>query len=221
MDMLMSRLFMFTSLYCKVMIVKMYMSKKVKTIEPNASLNDAVKLMRTFRIRRLVVVQDGEILGILCHRDLTTAAEQRSAGKAVSKVLHVMKSPVRTIAAEEPVEKAAMLMTRFHIGGLPVVNKGELVGIITESDIFRALTSLLAGNGNSARITFDITNGSDVLKYLVDKSNEMKLDIRSFLTFEDGERMMAVARVRGHGARAFVDELWDSGHTVVNIIWLD
>ncbi|MEM9160826.1 MAG: CBS domain-containing protein, partial [Verrucomicrobiota bacterium] len=143
------------------------------------------------------------------------------AGKSVSRVSHVMKSPVRTISAEEPIEKAAQTMTRFHIGGLPVVNKGELLGIVTESDIFRALTSVLAGSGNSARITFDITEDLDVVKYLVEKAFIMKLDLRSFLTFEDGLRKMAVARVRGGRAGEFVEELWDSGHSVINVIWLD
>jgi len=131
-----------------------------------------------------------------------------------------MKSPVVTVGPEAPIEQAAKLMTKHHIGGLPVVSHGELAGIITESDIFRALSSLLAGHGNSARITFDITGDRDVLSHLVQRTREMDLKLRSFLTFEDGERLLAVARVRGDRVSEFIDELWESGQPVVNIIRL-
>ncbi len=196
------------------------MSGLVQTIDPNAAPRDAVALMRQKNVRRLVVVQAEEVVGIVCQRDLTRAAERLGTQKQVSKIREVMKTPVITVGQDDPVEKAARLMTKNHIGSLVVLNSGKLAGIITESDIFRAFVVLLTGSGNSARITFDITKGADILSYLVEKTKAMNLDLRSFLTFEDEGRLMAVARVRGVRTQEFIDELWDSGQLVVNVVYL-
>lgn len=202
------------------MIVKMHMSPNVQTIVPDTTPSEAVKLMRQKSVRRLVVTQADEVVGIVCHRDLTRAAERKGTSKEVSRIREVMKSPVVTVGLDDPIEKAAQAMTRHHIGSLVVLSGGKLAGIITESDIFRALASLLTGHGNSVRIMFDITEGDDVLDYLVKTTKEKKLNLRSFLTFENGDRLLAVARIRGEGTREYMDKLWDSGHTVVNVVYL-
>lgn len=202
------------------MIVKMHMSPNPLTVSPDASPAEAVKLMRLKSVRRLVVVQADEVVGMICHRDLTRAAERFGTNKQVTRLREVMKSPVVTVGIDDPIEKAAQLMTRHHIGSLVVLSGGKLAGIITESDIFRALALLLTGHGNSVRIMFDITKGEDVLGYLVARTRELELDLRSFLTFENDDRLMAVARIRGVGVDAFVEELWDSGQSVVNVVHL-
>jgi len=195
------------------------MTSSVRSVAPSTPLREAASLMRENKIRRLVVTDEDKVVGILCHRDVSNAYDvAAAAGKNAPVVEQMMKAPVITIGQDEPIEKAAKKMTRFHIGGLPVVNHGSLVGIITESDIFRALTSLLSGSDDAVRITFDVTRGDDVLGYLVQKTKEMDLRLLSFLNFTDGERRMSVAQVRGDRVAAFVDELWDSGHSVVNII---
>ncbi len=198
----------------------MHMSTGVATVDPGATPQEAAKLMRSRRVRRLVVTQAEEVVGILCQRDLTRAAERQGTNKHVDKVRQIMKSPVISVGQDDPIEKAARLMMRHHIGSLVVLSGGKLAGIITESDIFRSLVSLLAGHGNSVRITFDITEGDEPLDYLMTKTKEMDLKVRSFLTFEDGNRMMAVARVRGERMKEMVDELWESGLVVVNVIYL-
>lgn len=203
------------------MIVRTYMSTGVKTAHPHMALREAVALMRREGVRRLVVTEGPDVCGIVCHRDITRAAERLGTEKEVSQVREIMSAPVITIGQDEPIERAAQLMTLRHIGSLVVVNRGALAGIITESDIFRALTFLLAGRGNSARITFDITRGDETIEYLVKQTRAMGLSLRSFLTFEEGERLMAVARVRGDRMREFVDTLWESGHSVVNVVYLD
>lgn len=202
------------------MIVKMHMSTGVHTVSPDASPAEAVKAMRMQSVRRLVVTQAEEVVGIVCHRDLTRAAERQGTSKQVGRLREIMKAPVVTVGIDDPIEKAAHLMTRHHIGSLVVLSGGKLAGIITESDIFRALTNLLTGQGNSVRIMFDITKGEDALGYLVKATKGKGVDLRSFLTFENGERLMAVARVRGDGVKAFLEELWESGQTVVNVVHL-
>lgn len=202
------------------MIVKMHMTPDAHTIAPDAAPADAVKLMRQKSVRRLIVTQAEEVVGIVCHRDLARAVERKGTNKEVGRIREIMNTPVITVGIDEPIERAARLMTRHHIGSLVVLSGGKLAGIITESDIFRALALLLTGHGNSVRIMFDITKGEDVLGYLVEATKERGLSLRSFLTFENDDRLMAVARIRGDGMREFVDELWDSGQTVVNVVYL-
>ena len=206
--------------FAKIMIVRMYMSSGVHTIDPSASPQDAVVMMRAKQVRRLVVVAAEEVVGIVCQRDLTRAVERAGTHKRVTQLREIMKSPVIAIGQDDPIEKAARMMTSNHIGSIVVLHSGKLVGIITESDIFRAFAFLLTGDGNSARITFDISSSDDTLGYLVEKTKQMKLQLRSFLTFRDGERLMAVARVRGDRMKEFVDGLWESGQLVVNVVYL-
>jgi len=202
------------------MIVKMHMTPSVHTVDPETSPAEAVLLLRRKSVRRLVVTQAEEVVGIVCHRDLTRAAERRGTNKQVARVREIMKSPVVTISADDPIEKAARSMTRHHIGSLVVMSGGQLAGIITESDIFRSLAQLLTGSGNSVRVMFDITKGDDVLDYLVKSTRDSGLKLRSFLSFQNDDRLLAVARIRGTGMNQYVDKLWDSGHSVVNVVYL-
>ena len=145
------------------MIVEMYMNKDVKVISPEASLVEATRKMFQHQIRRLVVTIGESVVGIVCHRDLVNAFPDHinpfsAFGLAelnlTTKIGEIMKYPVITVDPSEPIERAAWLMIKHRIGVLPVTSKGKLVGIITESDIFRIFTNLFSGEVGSVRITF-------------------------------------------------------------------
>jgi acetoin utilization protein AcuB len=129
----------------------------------------------------------------------------------------IMSKPVITIEADQPIEAAAQRMTEQHIGGLPVVQGEKMVGIITESDIFRVFSKLLSGQTGSARITFDITQSPDALPQLLALCRDLKLDLTSMITFVDGTRRLAVARVSGANQHRLIEKLWDAGHSVLNV----
>ena len=92
-----------------------------------------------------------------------------------------------------------------------------MVGIITESDIFRVFSKLLSGQTGSARITFDITQSLDALPQLLALCRDLKLDLTSMITFVDGTRRLAVARVSGANQNRLIEKLWDAGHSVLNV----
>jgi len=89
--------------------------------------------------RRLTVVLEGRVVGILTERDLREHAGYLDS----TKVDAVMKSPVVTVDSKTSVEDAARLMLSRKIGGMPVVDGGKLVGIVTTSDMLRALLSVI------------------------------------------------------------------------------
>jgi acetoin utilization protein AcuB len=209
------------------MIVRMYMSQNVETISPDSSLGIAISKMKEHRIRRLVVTSGDSVAGIVCQHDLVRAfpnhvnpfsAMGLEEAASNSDVGSIMKHPVITVDQNSPIEHAASLMKKHHVGGLPVTNENRLVGIITESDIFRAFTKLLSGNDGSFRITFDVTEDENVLTFLATSTQKYELVLLSFISFHDNDRRMAVARVLGDQVQQFISELWESGHRVVNIV---
>jgi acetoin utilization protein AcuB len=209
------------------MIVRMYMTKDVEVISPDASLADAIKKMTQRKIRRLVVAREDVVVGMVTQGELIQAFPHNvnpfsplglEEKAALSDIGSVMTQSVVTVDENAPVELAAALMTKHHIGGLPVTRNGKLVGIITESDIFRALSKLLSDHDNAVRITFDLTEGEDVVGFLVEKARMHDLKLLSFISFHEDDRRMAVARVRGDKVRDLINDLWESGHRVVNIL---
>ncbi len=128
-------------------LVRDWMSREVVTISQGTLLPDANQLMVEKRIRRLPVVENGRLVGILTYGDLRAARPSSASDLDVAEVNYlmaqiqvsqVMTRKVLTIHQDATIGEAAELMLQHAIGGLPVVNEsGSLVGIITESDIFR------------------------------------------------------------------------------------
>ena len=125
------------------MKVEKYMSHTPVTIRDNTVYSKAFNIMQEKDLHHLPVVNEkNEIVGILTRRDLQIAAQHfREAPVEVSDVMH---TPVVTISPDEPLLEAARQMIDKRIGGLPVLDdNGKMVGILTETDLLRALIDLL------------------------------------------------------------------------------
>lgn len=128
-------------------LVKHWMTRDVITITPDTSLHEAHRLMTEKRIRRLPVVDHGKLVGLVTLGDVRSA--EPSAASTLSvwemnnllanlKVSEIMTREPTTISQEATISTVAEIMLEKKFSGLPVVDDaGKLVGIITESDIFR------------------------------------------------------------------------------------
>jgi acetoin utilization protein AcuB len=135
------------------MLIKDRMTRSPITAPPEMPMQEALKLMRERGIRRLPVVdKKGKLVGIVSDRDLLHASPSDATSLSVwelnyllSKVTlkDVMTKNVITVTPETPVQEAARIMADKKIGGLPVVQAGIVVGVITETDLFRVLLELL------------------------------------------------------------------------------
>ena len=135
------------------MLIKDRMTRPPITAPPEMPMQEALKLMRERGIRRLPVVdKKGKLVGIVSDRDLLHASPSDATSLSVwelnyllSKVTlkELMTTPVITVSPETPVQEAARIMAEKKIGGLPVVQAGKVIGIITETDLFRVLLELL------------------------------------------------------------------------------
>lgn len=131
------------------MFVKGYMSSPVITIQTDTPLPDAVKILRDHKIRRLPVLNPhGDLAGIISERDLRHASPSPATALniweinyllAKLQVEELMAKEVITLKPDSSVADAAKLMLDKKIGGIPIVDgEGGMVGLITESDIFKA-----------------------------------------------------------------------------------
>ena len=133
------------------MQIEKWMNQEVVTVSPGDSFRTAMTLIRQKGIRHLPVVDGKRLVGIVTDRDLRQASPSAATSLSIHElhyllekltVQHIMTSQVITVRPEQTVEEAAMLLLGHRIGGLPVVRDGELVGIITETDILQAFLQL-------------------------------------------------------------------------------
>ncbi|QWV94362.1 CBS domain-containing protein [Geomonas oryzisoli] len=155
------------------MLVRDRMTKNPITIIPDISVTEALRLMGEKKIRRLPVVdRSGQLVGIVSDRDLFQASPSPATSLAVWEIHDLlakltvekcMAKDVITVSEDTPLEEAARIMVDRRIGGLPVVNAGKLVGIITESDLFNILLELLGGRRQGVRLTVATTGAKGTL----------------------------------------------------------
>jgi acetoin utilization protein AcuB len=133
------------------MIVGNRMTKEPVTVEPeDLSIRASLK-MQAGGFRRLPVVSDGKLVGIISERDLR---EHRGHLEQI-KINGIMTENPITVTPATTVEEAAQIMLERQVGGLPVVADGRVVGIVTASDILRAFLDVMgASHGGSSRIDF-------------------------------------------------------------------
>ena len=124
------------------------MTSEVISVSPKASLIDVKRLMSSNHIRRLPVVDKGKLVGIVTLGDVREASPSDATSLSVYElnfllarltVDQFMTRSVITVTPYTEIYATAELMLEHKIGGLPVVSNGKLVGIVTESDIFRVL----------------------------------------------------------------------------------
>lgn len=149
------------------MLVGERMSHPVLTTSPDMSALDAQAFMRREHIRRAPVIHDGKLVGIVTEGDLLNASPTQATLLSVweinylvskIKVSQVMTKKVVTIDEDTPIEEAARVMIDNKIGGLPVTRDGKVVGIITETDLFKVMLEMLGARQQGVRASVLVPN---------------------------------------------------------------
>jgi len=149
------------------MLVGERMSHPVITISPDVPVMDALGIMRKDHIRRLPVVRHGKLVGIVSEKDLLYASPSQATSLSVwelhsllskIKVSDVMTKVVTTVQVDTPLEEAARILADNTIGGLPVMQEGKMVGIITETDLLKIFLEMLGARETGVRINVLVNN---------------------------------------------------------------
>ncbi len=210
------------------MLVKDRMSKPVITITPETSVQEALRIMRENRIRRLPVMEGKKLVGIVTERDLLYASPSPATTLSVQemhywlsklRVKEIMKSPVITVDENAPIEEAARLMADNKIGGLPVTKDGELVGIITESDLFKVFTEMMAAREEGVRITLLVPERKGILASITKAIASRGGNIVSLGQFwgEDLTTRTVTIKVTGMSQEALKEAVSQEGIKVLDI----
>ena len=147
------------------MLVGERMSRPVISVSPDASIHDVLAMFKKEHIRRAPVLKDGKLVGIISQGDLLNASPSSATTLSVwemnyliSKVTvkNVMSKKVITVDVDTPIEEAARIMADTKIGGLPVLNNGRVVGMITETDLFKVFLELMGARDKGIRVTATI-----------------------------------------------------------------
>jgi acetoin utilization protein AcuB len=187
------------------MIIKDWMTKDVITVDPETSMMRAAKLMKEKNIRRLPVVDDkGKVVGMLSDRDVKEASPSKATTLDVHelyyllseiKVKNIMSPNPLTIRDTDTVVKCAAIMHDKKISGLPVLNEqGELVGIMTQNEVYRVLLSITGIYHGGIQIGLKLPDQRGTLKEVLDCLRGHKARVISILTsydkVEDGFRQV-------------------------------
>ncbi|MDP2800165.1 MAG: CBS and ACT domain-containing protein [Deltaproteobacteria bacterium] len=160
------------------MLVKGWMASEVVVIDENTSMMKATQMMKEQNIRRLPVLRKGKLVGIITDRDLKDAAPSKATSLDVHelyyllseiKVKDIMAKGLITINGDDTVEKAAVIMLENRISGLPVVNnKGDLIGVITLTDVLKVLVSITGIYQGGIQFAFSIEDRAGSIKEVSD-----------------------------------------------------
>lgn len=189
------------------MLVKDMMTPNPVTATPDMTHKQATELMREHQIHHLPIVnRQGKLVGIIVESDLFQAQPSPATTLSIYeihsllsslKLQQIMRHPVYTTHPDCPLEEAARLMHQHNIGSLPVLDGDELVGIVTDSDIFKTLVTLLGGGEEGARITVEVEDRPGVLAQFAQAIADVGGNIISAITWHQGGRSFITIKERG------------------------
>jgi acetoin utilization protein AcuB len=218
------------------------MTRNPVTVTTDTSLKDAFELLRSRPFRHLPVVdKEGKLAGIVTERSLVYASPTPATTLSVFEVEYilshtsigqVMHSPVITVGPDLPIEEAARIMVDHRIGCLPVIapetgaesgktgaESGKLIGIISDTDIFRVFVEGLGGGHPSTRITVVIPEEVGSLARVAGCIVALGGNIYSLGTFrgEKAEERVVTLRLEGVDRESAVRALEADGIQVVSV----
>jgi acetoin utilization protein AcuB len=188
------------------MLIKNWMSKPPITIEAEACLTDAIGLLRQHEISMLPVLADDQLVGIVTDRDIKKASASDVGSLEAHELLDLISGmQIKTIMTKNPItvpynytiEETALKLLVHNISGVPVLNQvKQLIGVITKTDIFRALISLTGIRKKGAQFAFDLQDRPGSIQEITDTMRDYGAHITSILTSYD--------RVREGHRRAYI-----------------
>ena len=198
------------------MLVRHRMTQHPVTVSPQDTLATAQQKMTTGHFRRLPVVHDGTLVGILTDRDVRrhVGVEERTRVAAAMTETPLTVSPLTTV------EEAVQLMLRHQVGGLPVVENGKVVGILTTSDVLQAFLEMTGASiQDSVRIDLLRTEKGGDLAEAATLINGIGGEVLGVGTYREpwSEQSIFYLRLRNVDAAAASAALQNKGYTVLSV----
>jgi len=213
------------------MIVRQWMKTDPKTVTAETSISAAVAKMKEWKIRRFPVVNaDNVVIGFLTEGDCLKASPSEATLLSKHevnylleqvKVKDVMSKKIISISPDMLIEEAILIMRNNSISGVPVVENGKLVGIITEADVFDSLITILGAGKPGIRMTLELDDRSGVLAEVASLVSDRIGNITSIAELHHNQNGKVYLLLRFSGGRTEADdiskELEAKGHHVTSV----
>lgn len=202
------------------MLVEGRMSRPVIAIHPDMPIHDARNLFKQEQIRRAPVVKNGKLIGIISDQDLINASPSQATTLSVwemnyllSKITikDIMTKDVISIEEDMPIEQAARIMADNKIGGLPVMREGKVVGMITETDLFKVFLELMGAREIGVRVTALVEDHPGILQEVTNAISDIGGNFVAFgqFTGEDIGTKLLTFKVSGVKKDVVKKAIWD------------
>jgi acetoin utilization protein AcuB len=207
------------------------MTKNPITVDSETLVLDAQKIMKENNIRRLPVVDKGKLVGMITKHDLLEASPSPATSLSIHelnyllskmKVKEIMKKNPLTLTPDTPFEEALRIGQEKKVGSFPIVDKGKVVGIATESDIVRFLTRALGIREEGSRITIEGLGGKLTdLEKIISITNQHQTIILSMISMSRPEKKdwMIVLRLKTSDPDPIVRDFKKAGFNVTYASW--
>jgi acetoin utilization protein AcuB len=200
------------------MLIRDWMAKNVLTIDENTSVMRATRIMKEKNVRRLPVLSHGKLTGMITDRDLKDASPSKSTSLDIHEMYYLLSEmKVRETMTPNPIcmidtdslEKAAVVMLMNKISGLPIVSEsGQLVGLLSETDILQAFIDSTGIQDGTVIYVFDLADAPGSVTKLVDTMRQFPLRVRSILSsFEQAKEGIKRVSIRVSVDADKIDEL--------------
>lgn len=207
------------------MDVNSYMTKDLVTIGPKTKILDALDLMKKHSIHRLPVVENNKLIGLITEGVIgrntpstMTSLDMHEVNYLLNKtnVADIMEKQVITIGKDALLEEAALTMRHNNIGVLPVVEgTDQLVGIITDKDIFDAFVDILGFFTPGVRVVVNIREDrKGVLEEITDFFYEAEINIQQVAVYRKTDLIQVIIQVESEDAAGIQSSLEAKGYEV-------
>lgn len=211
----------------------MFVSKRMTacptTVSSTTTIVDALQIMRSNKFRRLPVVDNGKLVGIVTDRDLKEVSPSPATSLSIfelnyllakMQVKDIMTRKVLTVNAAATIEEAALVMYNCKIGGLIVVDDtGAVVGILTETDIFKTFVDAMGLPQGKTRLSFIVPDRLGIVNDISGVFKEQGVSIGSFVSFPIGDgQYEIVIRADIKDTKALTDRLAALGYPVQHVV---
>ncbi len=214
------------------MFVEKWMTPDPVTVQPDETISSVALEMNRRKIRHFPVCEStrsgARMVGIVAKYDIargfpndlnpfSVEVSEESVPKPVSSV---MTKKVITVTPNCPIEEAARLLRSNRIGSLPVLRDTQLIGIITEPDLFEAFISMTAAKSGGTRIFIESDFNDSPVPAVLEFCHKNRVDILSLMSFHENRlrrRDMSIFRFDGRLPSGFVAEMAALGYRVVSV----
>lgn len=200
------------------MLIKDWMTKNILTVDENASVMRATRIMKDNNVRRLPVLAHGKLVGLVTDRDLKEASPSKASSLDIHEMYYLLSEmKVKEVMTPSPIclqendslEMAAMVMLENTISGVLLENaSGHLVGLLSESDVLRAFIHCTGIKDGAVQYVFDLPDEPGSVTRVIDMLRQHQARVLSILTsFDDAPEGMKRVAIRISAPETIQDEI--------------